>query len=123
MHLSHLQTTGMGSPNKESEARTRLRGIWLVLARLAWAVMAGFTLLLFILGLPVRYEHLHNLSGGDALDAGLTPAAMRAALSQLGLSVDFRAVFFLAVAIALALGSLVVAVVIVWRKSDDWLAL
>ena len=39
MHLSQPQTTGLGSPNTESEARTRLRGTWLVLARLAWAGM------------------------------------------------------------------------------------
>src|SRR5215467_6760081 len=103
MHLPHLQSAGIGSPNKESEVRTRLRGTWLVLARLAWVAMAGLTLLLFVLGLPVRYEHLHTLSGSDALPFDMTPAAMRAALAQLGLSVEFRAVCLLAPAVLLAL--------------------
>ena len=123
MHLPHSQTAEMGSPNQASEARTRLRGIWLALARLAWVAMASLALLLFLLGIPARYDHLHNLSGDDALGSGWAPAAIRTALAQLGLSVDFRATFILVTAVCVTVGSLAVAVVIVWRKSDDGLAL
>jgi hypothetical protein len=102
---------------------TRLGGGWLALARVAWVAMACLALLLFVLGIPVRYDHLLNLRGDDALGQGWTPAAIRRALAQLGLSTDFRAVYSLVGAIVVAVGAVVVAFVIYWRKSDDWLAL
>ena len=50
MHLSHTQTAGTGSPNTKSEARTHLRGTWLVLAHLAWMVMVSLSLLFVACG-------------------------------------------------------------------------
>jgi signal transduction histidine kinase len=123
MFWSHSPRAVREHPAVGSATETRLRGIWLALARLAWAGMAGLALLLFILGVPARYDHLRNLSGGDALGLGWTPMAVRAALAQVGLSTDFRAAYLVALAVLVAMGALAVAVVILWRKSDDWLAL
>lgn len=109
MHLSHPQIAEVGSPNQASEASTRLCGIWLAFARLVWVAMASLALLLFVLGISARYDHLRNLSGDDALGSGWTPVAIRAALAQLGLSVDFRATFILVAAILVAAGSLAVS--------------
>jgi signal transduction histidine kinase len=123
MRLSHASQALAERPTATSAADTLLRGRWLLLARLAWAAMAGLALLLFVLGIPARYDHLRNLSGDDALGNGWTPAAIRAALAQLGLSTDFRAIYSVVAAVLVALGALVVAVVLLWRKSDDRLAL
>jgi signal transduction histidine kinase len=100
-----------------------MRGISLALARLAWVAVAGLALLLFVLGIPARYDHIRNLSGADALGAGWTPATIRSALAQLGLSTDFRAIYSVTLAVLVATGALLVAVALVWRKADDRLAL
>jgi len=123
MYWSHSPRTLTERLTATSAVDTRLRGIWLALARLAWAAMAGLALLLFVLGIPARYDHIRNLSGDDAIPTGWTPATIRAALAQLGLSTDFRAIYFVALAVLVAVGALAVAVALVWRKSDDWLAL
>jgi signal transduction histidine kinase len=123
MYWSHAPQTVTEGPTATSAVDTRLRGIWLALARLAWAAMAGLALLLFVLGIPARYDHVRNLSGDDAIPTGWTPAAIRAALAQLGLSTDFRAIYFVALAVLVAVGASVVAVALLWRKSDDGLAL
>lgn len=123
MRLPHALRALVERQPTTSAADTRLHGHWLVLARLGWTAMAGLALLLFVLGLPARYDHLRNLSGDDALGAGWTPAAIRAALAQLGLSTDFRAMYSVALAVLVAVGALVVALVLLWRKSDDGLAL
>src|SRR5262245_53426820 len=123
MHWSHAPLTLTDRSTASSAVETRLRGIWLALARLVWVAVAGLALLLFVLGIPARYDHIRNLSGSDALGAGWTPAAIRSALAQLGLSTDFRAAYSVALAVLVATGALAVAIVILWRKSDDWLAL
>lgn len=123
MRLPHALRAWAERPPATSATDTRLHGHWLVLARLGWAALAGLALLLFVLGLPARYDHIRNLSGDDALGAGWTPAAIRAALAQLGFSTNFRAIYFVVAAVLVALSTLVVAVVLLWRKSDDGLAL
>lgn len=45
------------------------------------------------------------------------------AVAQLGLSTEFRVTYDLALAVLVAVGMLVVAVVLLWRKFDDGLAL
>jgi signal transduction histidine kinase len=123
MHWSHAPLTLTDRSTATSAVDTRLRGIWLALARLVWVAVAGLALLLFVLGIPARYDHIRNLSGSDALGAGWTPAAIRAALAQLGLSTDFRAIYSVTLAVLVATGALTVAVALVWRKADDRLAL
>ena len=100
--------------------RTTLRGRSLVLARAAWLLVVGLAAAFFGAGLPIRYEHLRELS---SYSASWTTSAQRAALAELGISADFRAAYLVALAVVLAAGSLGVAGIIVWRRSDDALAL
>ncbi len=78
---------------------TRLRGRWLALLRLAWVVLSVLALLLFIASLPVYF-----------------------ASKQKSYTVGY-AVFLLALGIFVALVWYIVALLIFWRKSDDWMAL
>src|SRR4029453_12780165 len=97
-----------------------LRGRRLVLARAVWLLVVGLTVAFFGAGLPVRYEHLRDFS---SYTVSWTPAAQRVALAELGISADFRAAYFVALSLVVAAGSLVVAGIIVWRRSDSALAL
>jgi uncharacterized membrane-anchored protein len=83
----------------KSKRSTRLQGPWLALLRLVWIILSIFALFLFIASLPVYF-----------------------ASQQKSYTVGY-AVFLLALGIFVALVWFIVAVLIFWRKSDDWLAL
>ena len=106
------------------ESTTRLRGRWLVIVRVAWLLVLLTTFGLFVAGLPVQFEYLHTTcTEMPCLDQErLTPEYLRT-LQELGLSVEFYAIYFIALNVAFATIYLVIAAVIFWRKSDDWLAL
>jgi hypothetical protein len=76
-----------------------LQGYWLALVRLAWVVLSSLALLLFIASLPVYF-----------------------ASQQKSYTVGY-AVFLLALGIFVALVWYIVALLIFWRKSEDWMAL
>ncbi len=78
---------------------TRLQGPWLSLVRLVWVVLSILALILFIASLPVYF-----------------------ASQQKSYAVGY-AVFLLALGIFVALVWFIVAVLLFWRKSNDWLAL
>src|SRR5262245_15104481 len=102
----------------------RLRGPWLVLARLACVVATLLVLGPFIAGLVVRMTHLDHLSAYAVRSgSGWTPETFSAALAQLGLSVGLYQLAFLALDVVMALFFVLVAALILWRKSDERLAL
>jgi hypothetical protein len=78
---------------------TRLQGYWLALVRLGWVVLSVLALILFIASLPVYFTRQQEL-----YTAGY-------------------AVFLLALGIFVALVWFIVALLIFWRKSTDWMAL
>src|SRR5262245_18653653 len=102
----------MGTPSDIPNTHTTLHGRSLVIARMAWGVAVFLTLGLYVMALPVRYHHLLN-----------QPPAMQSGLAQLGLSVSLHAVYLLAVEIITFLAFWLTALVIVWRKPDDWMVL
>jgi hypothetical protein len=82
-----------------SATNTRLRGPWLALLRLVWLMLSVLALIIFIVSLPVYF-----------------------ASQQKSYTIGY-AVFLLALGILVALVWFIVAVLIFWRKSNDWLAL
>jgi len=78
---------------------TRLQGRWLAFLRLTWIILSVLALILFFVSLPVYFA------------------------SQQKLYAVGYAVFILALGIFVALVWFIVAVMIFWRKSYDWLAL
>jgi hypothetical protein len=90
-----------------------------VVARLASTVLAGSAAGVSILGLPALYAEFRTLNYLD-------PAARDVVhdnLADLGLSVGFYAAYLLALGAVLALACYVVAAVILWRRSDEPMAL
>ncbi len=77
------------SPDRQSEAGTRLHGPWLVLARVVWVALIVFTVGIFMISLPVYFAQLQTVCLGDLCIyryGQLTPGTARA-LQDLGFSI------------------------------------
>jgi len=98
----------------KSTANTTWRGFWLTLARVTWIALAFLIAGITIAAISALLQELIHES--DNLSFGFT-------LRRIGLSVDFYIAYNLALEIVRALGFISVAVIIFWRKSDDWMAL
>jgi hypothetical protein len=94
------------------EARTRLRGRGLTIARAIWGALIALYVTLFILGIPASFARALSLS----------PAA-RAGLEQHGLSPILPALYWIAIDSLTVLAFGAIAVFIVWRRSDDWMVM
>jgi hypothetical protein len=102
---------------------TRLSGRGLALARLGALALVMLTLAVFLLLLPAYLSFLHTVCLGSACPVGqLTPQAVEA-LRAVGLSIDAFVASTLVLTLLALLMCWSVAAVIVWRKSDDWMAL
>jgi hypothetical protein len=99
MHLSSAPEQVSVHTDLKNKRGTRLRGPWLALLRLVWIILSLLALVLFIVSLPVYF-----------------------ASQQKSYAVGY-AVFLLALGIFVALVWFIVALLIFWRKSNDWLAL
>jgi hypothetical protein len=108
-------TVNSGSHSSED---TRLHGRWLLIARTAWVGAVILILCVFIASLPVFLAQLQVTCSFWQL----TPAAAQT-LQRLGFSRGDYAIYTLTLVIVFGLVWLVSALVIFWRKSDDWMAL
>lgn len=91
---------------------TKLSGFWLQLARAGWLVAVLALLVTFIVALPVRMAQILQ-----------DPYQLTPILSQLGLDITFFVLYGNILEIILSLACLIIALIIFWRKSDDWMAL
>jgi len=102
---------------------TRLSGHRLTLARLGTMGLAALTLAAFLPLLPAYLGYLHTVCAGAACPVGqLTPQAVQA-LQTVELSVNVFVAYTLVLTLISLLMCWSVAAVIVWRKSDEWMAL
>jgi hypothetical protein len=90
-----------------SEADTRLRGRWLIIARMVWVVLAVLTLGLIIASIPSYSAFIHVVCTGALAicrnNGQPTPDDMRA-LQTLGLSLNFISAYWVAVYIIFTAG-------------------
>jgi hypothetical protein len=106
-----------------SPTTTHLSGHRLTVARLATMSLVALTIAAFLPLLPAYVSSLHTVCAGAACPVGqLTPQAVQA-LQAVGLSVNAFAVSTLILTLLALLMCWSVAAVIVWCKSDDWMAL
>ena len=111
------------SAGLRSETTTRIHGRALVLARAAWILVTLVALALFAFSIAPFFEQLRTPSPHAITQGGqLTPSQARA-LAQLGLSSSFYAAYVVAFDVVVALAVAAIAIVIVWRRSDDWMVL
>ena len=98
-----------------TEARlhsTQLHGTRLHLARLLWWVAVLAITTIFVVALPVRMEQIRQ-----------DPYQLTPILNQLGLGITFFVFYGHTLEIILSIACLAIALIIYWRKSDDWMGL
>src|SRR6266446_658047 len=124
MNRADVQSEKVVRSASSSMADTRLRGGWLVLARVVWVAVVVLTLGLFFASIPTTFADLHMLcTAASCITSGpLTPDDVRE-LHALGLSMDFYATYIVVFIIVFAFGYFAVGAVLFWRKSDDRMAL
>jgi hypothetical protein len=116
-----MQPTSSGK--QRDEESTRLHQRRLVLARIACGVLVAVALGLFVVSLPGYIAQLQTLcTGGSCKSGQLSPDALTT-LQHLGLSLGGYAAFNVALILIGALVSFAVALLLFFRRSDDWMAL
>ena len=89
-----------------------LYGWRLAIVRGAWVTVAVLAVLVFATGIPTTFSQALNIS-----------EATRSSLMQIGLSARFPARFYLTTDILTMSAFAGIAVVLAWRRSDDWAVL
>jgi len=124
MKLEHAPTGTSASQFLHSQPDTRLQGGWLVLARVAWIVVAVLALGVFILRIPFNFTDLHIIcTEATCINSGRLTFDRLHELQHLGLSIDFWAILGSALSVVLEVGYVATGIVIFWHKSDERMAL
>src|SRR5574341_2675641 len=77
----------------DTTTRTRLRGRWLWVARVAWIAIAALALIVMAAELPLGWQTFRTVCTEEPCNMQFSVGSARQ-LEQLGLSVDIGAVFF-----------------------------
>jgi signal transduction histidine kinase len=83
-----------------------------VLLRAIWLAVTSTVIILLVMAVPWRFRMLR----ADVYGFGQ-------GLEAMGLSLDFFATYFVAMELLVIVGSLMVATLIAWKRSDDWFAI
>jgi hypothetical protein len=101
-----------------------MQGRWLLLARVVWVTVALLTVSVFVLSIPSEFARLRS-SCTDTVSCSwlirLTAENVRE-LSNLGVSVDFFAAYFISLEAAFTVVPIAVGAIIFWRRPDDRMA-
>jgi hypothetical protein len=129
VELSDSASVNGKNPPTPGEINTRLSGRWLILARATWIILVAFAFVLLVVSipqLPAFLAHLQQPCIGKVCeknDGQLSPSAQQA-LAKFGISPQMFAIFsFATIALIPAVVWMLVGVILIWHKSDDWMAL
>ncbi len=117
--VSSQITSGVEQQNVENP---RLRGYWLVLARILWITLAILILILYVFSFPAAFRYYKSLCVGAGCNGPQLTLAQLRVFSAHGLSIDFYAAYSLTVEFIFVAVWFLVAAVIFWRKSNERLA-
>ncbi|MBO0793822.1 MAG: hypothetical protein J2P36_23120, partial [Ktedonobacteraceae bacterium] len=108
----------------QDQAVTRLRGKWLLFARVIWTLVLVLAVSLFIIGIPFSFADAHLIcTPADCGDNSRLTLDQVRELQHLGLSLDFYAALAVGLSIFLEVVYVAVGAAIFWRRSDDRMAL
>ena len=123
MKVQQKSTEGTSSSKLQITEDTRLRGSWLLLARVVWFILVALALLVFIFSLPVYIAQLYSVCNGIACGTGqLTPQFVET-LRIHGFTIGAYVTINVVLAFVQAFVWYAVGGVLFWRKSNDWMAL
>src|SRR5260370_28311925 len=122
MNIGHAPRASTESREQHNSARLHAR--WLLLARVGWGALVALTLAIFFASIPVYVALLQTPCAETACAYGfrLTPS-QAVALKGIGLSLGAYAAYMIALTLASVVICLVVSTLIIWRRSDDRMAL
>jgi hypothetical protein len=107
----HSRVIG-GMSTRASTSATTLRGRWLSIVRVTWALVAVSALGLFVASIPAYVSNITEFGQADWMGAPVeAPAALVLALDLLGVLASVTG----------ALVCLTLGLVLFWRRSDDWM--
>jgi hypothetical protein len=109
----------MPSATSNAPGETRLRGPRRWLARIVWAVLMFISIQSIVTEMP---DYLGRIEHGTAATTGYTQQAV-AALSSVGLTLRSYETLNFGVVILVSAVSVIIAILLFWRRSDDWMAL
>jgi hypothetical protein len=101
----------------------RLRGRWLLLARLVWLAISALALGFFAVSIPTYLLLLQTLCNTSFCAYGQITPETAQALGGVGVSLDDYAIANLVATITSSFVWFAVAGVLFWRRSHDWMAL
>jgi len=108
--------------SREPHSYARLQGRWLLLARGAWLVVVLLTLATFFASLPEYVAQLQTPCAGVCAYQQLSAEQVEM-LKGFGFSPGDYATYTITLTLAIMVACLVVSTLIVWRRSDDRMAL
>jgi hypothetical protein len=111
------------SESRVQYSYVRLHGRWLLLAQGSWISVVFLTLVIFFGSLPVYVNQLHTRCVGTACVYQQLTAGQVQILQGLGWSLDEYAALQVALMLAGVAVSVGISNLIVWRRSDDRMAL
>jgi hypothetical protein len=123
MSLSSTENRSGIDGQMQGESDMRLHGRWLLIARGAWSALAALTLFVFFASLPEYLAQLENpCTPAACMYQQLTPGQVET-LKRVGLSPTDYAVYIVALTVVSMGLCLVISALLIWRRSDDRMAL
>lgn len=120
MGLVHAMRAGEKPPARHTrEGSPRLRGKTLLAARVIWVALVLINLVTFVTSIPGLFAAAEQVCPQGC---SFVPQQQKA-LAAIGISIQAYATMVVAFAVAVALVSLAMGVLVFWRRSDDWMAL
>ena len=123
MNLQQSPIITVEHAGARSESEARLRRHWLLLTRGVWFTLIILTLVIFFASLPVYLSQLQTVCAGPACEYQQLTPGQEETLKGIGLSLADYAAFILALTLATMAVCFAVSTLIVWRRSDDRMAL
>jgi len=126
MNLQHEHAQTPAHRQRRDEANTRLNGRWLVLVKLIWVVLVVFILLFFFssfVTFATYQQEICTNSDTSWIAACRLGQVFTAGAQIFGLALENYGVFTVALTLIWTFVWFLVAVVIFWQRSDNWMAL
>src|SRR5947209_8338131 len=121
--MNHLFVAASSALRRKLPEVPRMPGSWLLLARGAWIVVAGLSVVYCLANIPGAYARVQTICTQRMCPLfDLTPSSVKE-LQVLGISVGFFAAYCITIAIVSLIVWFAVGAVIFWHKSDDRMAL
>jgi hypothetical protein len=121
MNRADLQSETVVRSASSSMADTRLRGYWLVFARVVWIAVVVLILTVFVASIPAFNALLQNACTTAACDALIPPYSMKQ-YQAAGISITFVLIYSYALTVFALLAFLAIGAVIFWLKSQEFMA-